>query len=337
MKDKLTDILASCLEAMERGENSMDELLARYPAYRSDLESLLKTVMVVKQRADFAPRPNFRLSSRARLLRLLESQAQPHNAERRSKRPLVFPKFSRKLAASWAILLALVVSMIGGGTAYASNGALPGDALHPVKLFVEEARLFAAGDAEKAALAIQFVDIRMQEIQTLAAANATNRLSLAVSLLNEKIAAANAAIGALAKNNPERAAQLALQFEDALLRHAETLTLQMASVPDEAKPALERAIQASSAGQQTVENLFEIGLPPETPKDTPPPLTTEPAGAPPEHIPASSSTPPAGGPPGTPPAPIAPPPGGGPPEHIPAPVKPPPGGGPPTSRPGNKP
>jgi hypothetical protein len=316
MKDNLADILASCLESMERGDSSPEELLALHPKHRSELESLLRTAVVIKERADFAPRPSFRLSSRARLFRVLETAQKPQSAVRESKPPRI-PKFSRKLVVSWAILLVLVVSMISGGTVYASNEALPGDTLHPVKLFIEDVRLFITNDAGKASLAVEYVDVRVQEIQALAAANGKDdTLDLAVSLFDGKVAAANAALTVLAKNDPERATQLAIQFENALSHHNEVLTSQLASVPDEAKPAIEKAIQSSSTGRQTVQNLLETGFPDGPPEGVPPPFVTQPADVPPDSIPAPSSNPPAGTP------------GGGPPDHVP---------GPPSSVPGNKP
>lgn len=345
MKDDLVDIFSSCLESMERGEHSLDELLALYHEHRSELESLLGAVTAIKQRADFAPRPSFRLSSRARLFRILETAQKPEGSVRASK-PFRIPKFSRKLAMSWAILLVLIVSMVSGGTAYAFNKALPGDTLHPVKLFIEDARLFISDDAEKAALAVEYVDVRVQEIQALVAANGNDDdLDLAVSLLDEKVAAANTALAALAKNDPERAAQLAIQFEQSLLRHTEALTLHLDSVSDEAKPAIERAIKASSAGRQTVQNLFETGFPGGPLEGIPPPFVTQPAEVPSDSIPAPFMTPPAGAPSGGTPGPVTTLPGGGPPENVPAPIKTPSGSGgppdhvpgPPSSVPGNRP
>ena len=331
MKDDLADILASYLESMERGESSPEELLALHPEHRSELESLLRTAIDIKDRADFAPRPSFRLSSRTRLFRILETAQKPQSAARESK-PLRIPKFSKKLVMSWAILLVLVVSMISGGTVYASSEALPGDTLHPVKLFIEDARLFISDDAGKASLAVEYVDVRVQEIQALAAANGKdNALNLAVSLFDGKVTAANAALTALAKSDPERAAQLAIQFENALSRHTEALISQLASIPDEAKPAIERAIQASSTGRQTIQNLFETGSPGGPPEGVPPPFVTQPADVPPDSLPAPSLNPPAGTP-----GPATPPPGG-PPENIPGPPKTPPGGGPPDHAPGPPP
>ncbi len=333
MKDNLADILASCLESMERGERSADELPALHPEHRSELETLLKTAALIKERADFAPRPGFRLSSRARLFRILETARAP--------KPFHIPKLSRKPALAWAALLVLVISIIGGGTVHASNAALPGDTLHPVKLLIEDARLFVSDDAGKASLAIEHVDTRLQEIQALAAADGQDEdLNLAVSLLDGRIATATNALSTLAQYDPQRAAQLAILFETTLAHHAGALTSQLEFIPEKAKPALEQALRVSLMGQQAAHDLIQSTDPNGAgePIEDAASATPEPADTPSEDSPAPAATPP-----GMTPGPAATPPGGGPPENIPGPFKTPPAGppenapGPPTSVPGNRP
>jgi hypothetical protein len=315
-RNDLTNILASCLESIEQGERTVEECLAFYPEQREELKSLLDTVAIVRERANFSPRPGFHAASRARLIGRLVPHRSPAiwESDPRAKRKAQ-PVFSKRFAMLWAAVFVLVVSLLGGGTVYASQSALPGDALHPVKLTVEDARLFLAGDAEDVSLAAGFAQARLEEIQSLIELNREEDLPLAVDLFSNRIADAADSLAAVARSDPERAAQLGHLLEESFSLHTETLNLLLPTVPDAAKPAIEHAILASSRGQGAVQKL--IGNRP-------------PGGGPPEDLPGPEpeKIPPGGGPPEESPEPVTPPPGGGPPDRTP---------GPPTWVPGGKP
>jgi len=227
----------------------------------------------------------------------------------------------------WIIILALVASLLGGGTAYASGNALPGDALYPVKLAIEDARLLITEDAGEVLLNIEFLQTRMQEIQTLIEINREEDLNLVIDPFSERISSAAQSLEAVSRDDNERATQLALLLEQALSIHTEVLTSLLDTVPDEAKPAIEHAILTSGKGQDVVRSLFETRMPGGGPPDeTPSPPVTLPVGSPPEEspgppgeIPGLMITPPAGGPPEEIPGPPMTLPPSGPPEGIPVP------------------
>lgn len=281
MRDNLMNILASCLEAIEQGERTAEGCLELYPEHREALQPLLDTATALKARADFAPRPGFREASRTRLVKRLvphqpapAMQPVPRSGHKR------LPIFSRKLAMSWAIILALVVSLLGAGTVYASGAALPGDMLYPVKLSVENVRLYIADDAGEVSLATEFLQTRLDEIQALIEADREDDLPLVVEPFSDRIATATHSLVIVSQEDAERAAQLAPSLEQALSIHTEVLTALFETVPDQAKPAIERAISSSSRGREVVRGLFE---------------SDRPGGGPPERIPGLPVTPPDGG------------------------------------------
>lgn len=311
-RNELADALAACLDSVERGERTVEECLELYPQYREELASLLNTASSVRERTDFSPRPGFRLTSRRRLLERLEPHQSPLKRWflRRTRRGSA-QSFPMRLATLWTVILVLVVSLVGGGTVYASSSALPGDGLYPLKLSVEDARLFLADDAEDVSLSIRFAQNRAEEIQALLEADRENDLNLAVDLFSDQVAAATDSLTVLAQTDPDRAAQLGSQLDQTLSTHTEKLNSLLTKVPDAAKPAIQRAMLASSRGQGVVHDLIGEDSPADHPGGGPPdgppkPDKTPPAGGPPDGVPGHGGTPPGqGGPrdgtPGRPP------------------------------------
>jgi hypothetical protein len=297
MKDKLTDILASCLEAIEKGERTAAECLALYPEHRQQLQALLRTAAAVQARAGFSPRPGLRQASRARLVkRLAVPQPAPIGSARRSgQKPGL--SFIRRFAMTGIAIAVLVASLVSGGTVYASSFALPGDRLYTVKLVVEDARLLLSDDAGDVTLHIQFLQRRVDEIQALVEADRDADLPLAMGAFSGQVSAAAQSLAAIAGKDSQRAFQLALLLDGALSNHTETLIDLLETVPDQARPAVETAITASGRGREIVQGLFTDSLPgdgspegvPGKPEDS----------GPPGGIPGKPDNP---GPPGTPPS-----------------------------------
>lgn len=71
------------------------------------------------------------------------------------------------------VMVPVVILMLGSGTAFAAQGALPGDTLYPIKIHVNEAvaGALAVSDAAKATYNTQAAAERLKEAQALAAKN----------------------------------------------------------------------------------------------------------------------------------------------------------------------
>lgn len=309
----LADILAACQDSIEQEERTVEECLVPYPEHREELKSLLGAAAVIRERAGFSPRPGFHSASRARLLRRLtpRQSATPRQSVRHARQQ-TYPLFLKRFAMLWAAVFVLAVSLLGGGTVYASSSTLPGDVLYPAKLFIEDARLFLASDVDDVSLAAGFAQTRMEEIQSLIALNREKDLPLAVDLFSNRVAVATESLIVVAQDNPERAIQLGIQVEQILAYDTEKLNALLEIVPPEAKPAIERAILASSAGQGVAQGVIEGSSPDDgSQREIPAPADkTPPRGGPPDESPEPDSTRPAGGPPGGTPGPPAWAPGG---------------------------
>jgi hypothetical protein len=165
-KRSIEEILDDCVTAIHEQGRTVAECLDRYPAHRSELESLLHLSLRLQHARTLQAPPDFRRLSTIRTGNLF--------AARRVRRPEGrFPLLSRVrrsalAAAALASVVVIITLLIGGGLAYASADDLPGEALYPVKRAVESARLtLARGDANDAKLHLTFAARRLDEATAL--------------------------------------------------------------------------------------------------------------------------------------------------------------------------
>ena len=122
----------------------------------------------------------------------------------------------------------ILIIGLGSGTAFAAQGALPGDTLYPVKINVNEAvqTALATSPTAKAEVQAQLATTRLEEAETLAAtgkldANATAALA---SNFTAHAKAAQAVTQIIESSDPGTAAQLGADFNSTLAAHGAILT-----------------------------------------------------------------------------------------------------------------
>ncbi len=148
----------------------------------------------------------------------------------------------KKIAAIVAIVVALSVT---GGTVYAAQGSLPGEALYPVKLGVERATMMLTGnDLARAERALDFASKRVREILTLTEREQIGDLGAAAErycyALNISLAAMERV-----RNGGADTESVTARAAEATARHLSILDGLYDMVPDEAKPAIARAMEQS--------------------------------------------------------------------------------------------
>ncbi len=166
---RLDEILAHCLEEVQSGRASLEQVLAEHPAHRDQLEPLLRLALQFPSPADVQPSQEFRVGAR----RMLQAEIA------RGQGPARFRILERifgirpRLAARGAVALLAGVLLLGGGSgvAYAAQGSLPGDVLYPVKAATEQGRLLVTlGSAAKAEYHLTLARRRLDEVLALAQA-----------------------------------------------------------------------------------------------------------------------------------------------------------------------
>jgi uncharacterized membrane protein YgcG len=170
-----------------------------------------------------------------------------------------------KRSFAFTTLLALFIAallLFGGAraTAVAAQGALPGDALYPVKTGLEQTQVRLAGDAAfRATLYLSFAERRLDEISGLIAAGRYQEISQASQEFEGHLQNALLALQLVAAEDPSEASRLASQITAVLTRCAAELSAMLYRVPATAQPAVQQALHASqNASVQAAEGEIEF-------------------------------------------------------------------------------
>jgi len=247
---KFEDILAQCIDHITTGRASIEDCLERHPSLRERLEPLLRLALEIKEAPDVRPSPAFKVKARVQLMEYI------HQRQAVTKRP--WSRYSSQVKATLlrrrfsmvgvVIAIVLTLSAAAGGTAYASQGSLPGDTLYRVKLATEQVRMALPGDdLSNAERALTFADRRVQEMEALADRERAQQLGLVSDKYDDAIG------GALAMVRRARlkglvATDVTVRIAEATARHLSVLDGVYDMVPDEAKTDIERARSVSQAG-----------------------------------------------------------------------------------------
>ena len=161
MDEKLYDALEVCLGALETGVD-IESVLKLYPQLAEELRPALEASIQARSLSLPAVPQAAIQRGRARVL--------GYAAEMRKSAPRLRQRWSMfafpRLATSLAIALVFLLS--GTGLVSASNGALPGDNLYPLKRSWEGLRLFfVSSPEEREGLESEFEQERLDEISEL--------------------------------------------------------------------------------------------------------------------------------------------------------------------------
>jgi hypothetical protein len=137
-----------------------------------------------------------------------------------------------------SLLTAMGVSAVGA----AAQESIPGDALHAVKLQLEEVRMRVAPPALRDDLAAMALDERLEEVERLAAAGRWQLVDEAAALA---AVAEQQLAGVMATGSGSESGEQA--SEDAIQRHSDRIEVLIGTAPVSARDSLRRAWQASTA------------------------------------------------------------------------------------------
>ncbi|HEX6303954.1 MAG TPA: hypothetical protein VFZ76_07175, partial [Anaerolineales bacterium] len=133
-------ILQACLESIQRGEETVASVLARYPEFAEELRPQLEAAnWLIKNKESFDPRPEFISSSRQRLMAQINQGTVAPAATPAPAAPAAAPRPSLwemllsigrsplALRVAMAVLLIAFVLFGSGRVVLAAQNTLPGD------------------------------------------------------------------------------------------------------------------------------------------------------------------------------------------------------------------
>ncbi len=149
-----------------------------------------------------------------------------------------------------ALIIAIVIGLTvaaGGGVAYAGHDALPGEALYPVKQAVETFQVgLAQSTKAKAEAHLAIADTKLPEVEQQAKQAGPKDIRTAAEHRGIDQRATDKAVRETGKDVDAIVARLEANSE----RQQATLKKVLDNAPDQAKGALEHALQMSHRGLQ---------------------------------------------------------------------------------------
>lgn len=195
------------------------------PKNVSSLEQILASL---KETAEVNPDPTFRRNAGIRLLNRISA----------GKQVPVSQKYTGFFAKPFQLAFAcLMVFLVGGaGTVFAAQSSLPTDTLYPVKQASEQTLLGLTPSPWKGEVALAIADRRADELKKLITLGKNNQIATAVADYAQSIKQVEAT---------DNVPQSVIDAHVAI--HQQVLNQVLQQVPNQAKPAIEHAINASDA------------------------------------------------------------------------------------------
>ena len=220
-KRKMT-LLNQCIDAIAADKSTFRECIRRHPEISDDLRVALKVQGSLEAISDQEVPPAQIQRRKALLLSRLTSREQAVTP--RPDFRFLWQKTERRFTMSWIVIIATFLALVGGGgTIYASESALPGDALYPIKIWVEDARLALGSETGAADLGIRLMDKRLDEMVELIDKGRPEDLEdLAVQYQN-RVNLVTRTIARLQAENPEEATRYRLLLQERMQEHARVL------------------------------------------------------------------------------------------------------------------
>ncbi|MGW8249152.1 MAG: DUF5667 domain-containing protein, partial [Anaerolineales bacterium] len=268
---------------IQSGHSTLDGVLAQYPDLADELRPPLESALWFRmRRATLDPRPGFVSASRRRLVEQIRLEQQVTPAPFYTRGVIAIGQFfslittQRRFAFQYALVFILALAMVAGtaGVARAAQRSLPGDLFYGVKISLEDATLALARDeATLAELHIRYAQYRLDEIQTLLAANRLEHVSDAVAAYEEHVNQAILHMIAVREQDQTRANALASSLHATMESNVGMFQLLAETASTEASQQIERILLVSAGVVDLLEdNVADIPLPPivlETPTQAP--------------------------------------------------------------------
>jgi len=246
---RIEEILSKCIDDVKAGRCSAEDCLSRYPSVSKELEPLLRLALNIEQSPDVKPSTAFKVKARVQLIEKIHAKQAVTKWPWLRYTGQMKPIPHRRRFSMIPIIIAIVmaISAMGGGTALAAQGSLPGDVLYPVKLGTEKVGLILADDAADAELWLKYAGKRLEEIAALDEKGRPEDIEIAVSGYDEAIAMAMAKLDEVSAEGQE-VGNLSELVAETTSSHLLVLDGLADIVAEQAQEAIAQAKEASITG-----------------------------------------------------------------------------------------
>ena len=271
MPDNFSDLLDQCLADIAAGRATPESCAAAYPQYADQLLPLLR----VSEMARTVPASSLRLEKRQAIHAQLLARAahlKQNGVSSATQRTQRSRRVFRWLPVAAAVML--ICSLLSVGVVSASAGALPGEALYPIKRLTEDAMLTFTPPSGQTDLHIYLAERRLGEYQALATQGDVRQ-----ELFDEVTAETTAALSYLTASSAATQQASLERILSATDQQAQVLSAVTAKAPEAARPGLLRALSVVESNRQQAMSILgteptPAGLPNTNNGDTPTPETT---------------------------------------------------------------
>jgi hypothetical protein len=245
-----SDLLASCLNAIESGESTIEDCIKAHP----EITGLLRMAVALRAQPEMKMAEAPKLSLERRLTRLMDERP-------RSGAPARSWHWLRVFASLAALFV--VVFGLGAGLAQLARPAIPGDVLYAYKRVVERVELGFASSAAQSEVLTYIAGQRLNELKLLA----LRGQPLDESLLADLKDSLNAALAA--QSSPQARFDLYTTYRRELASAAEISAVNAAAL----RAAMDSITKPSSDSASAATSTAVPG-PTVTPSATPSPSYT---------------------------------------------------------------
>lgn len=212
-------LLQRCLEQVRTGKLTQAECLRRYPAIAGELKMAFRISQATPAVEMDSPLESELRMRKASILNQLPDRQEVVTKSKPGR--YTWQTHKRRFAMTWIVIFTTLLTLITGtGVVAASSGALPGDALYPVKGLTEQVQLALASDEGDAELTLHFIQTRMEEMQQLLEKGRVDDLEEAASGYQNQAQAMTQLLADVQAQNPDEAIRLRTQLEQELQEQA---------------------------------------------------------------------------------------------------------------------
>lgn len=268
--DELEQVFDLCLEQIKSGQTSLDSALAQHPGQAAELRPRLEAALWLDERKEsLDPTPEFIAASRKHLISQIKSEPLPQPVANKAPAESLLLQWWRQIvpqglgarrryAFQLAIIVIFLFTTVFGGrqVAFASQDAIPGDPLYPVKITLERVEMVATLDlAEEIRLHAEFARTRLIEAQELVLEGRFDYIPDTLARFGEHVDQAVSKLETLAMRDAGIALTMTAYLHGSLSDQIVVLDALMGVLPLALQPEITRALKATGGAIMTVEEI----------------------------------------------------------------------------------